>query len=343
MFATLSPNRAPVADHMRELVEACLYCNSALGVLAIEGAADWFFHAVEGAYRFNRCTGCGSFWLAERMKPEFLPLAYASYYTHADEPDRISGGGMAAILKQGYVRQRFGGSRAPKDALLSAAYKALTSNRAATDAVFRHAPPAPAKILDYGCGSGGYMDRMRALGHSVTGVDFDPVVVEKVRALGMEALTPDDADNADWAGRFDFITLNHVIEHVQAPADLLTKLAGWLKPGGQLFLETPSADALGIAVLGRYWRGFEVPRHLSLVSRKALADALHAAGLTVTQDIIRPHVRTYLWQESLAVVPDGERAEMRDAVAAPPVQTAADAEFITIVASAPDAGASRRV
>jgi SAM-dependent methyltransferase len=42
--------------------------------------------------------------------------------------------------------------------------------------------------------------------------------------------------------QYHFILLNHVLEHVADPIDLLIKIKNILKPGGVLYIETPHAD-----------------------------------------------------------------------------------------------------
>lgn len=324
----------PTKAEMLEAVDACLYCGSSRGQIAADRVEDWFFQSVAGPFEFMRCSECGSLWLRERLRPDFLPIAYTAYYTHEQEQKSTAKPGIRSALKQAYIRQRFAGSRSLKDLTLGAAYTAL-GDRSATDDRYRYAPPAPSKLLDYGCGSGAYLHQMQALGHKVVGVDFDPFVVEQVRQLTMTALTPDEAAKQDWDDTFDFITLAHVIEHVPNPIELLRKLASWLRPGGRIFIDTPSADALGLQVFGRYWRGLEAPRHLSLPTRNALISALNLAGLAVHKEIVRPHIREFLWRESLTAVSGTESQRLSEVVRNPPKQTKLDAEFITIVAMRP--------
>ncbi len=43
---------------------------------------------------------------------------------------------------------------------------------------------------------------------------------------------------------FDFITMSHVLEHVDNPTTMLEKLRTWLKPNGILALEVPNVEAV---------------------------------------------------------------------------------------------------
>lgn len=46
-----------------------------------------------------------------------------------------------------------------------------------------------------------------------------------------------------------------------------------LKPGLQLWLETPNIDSFGYARFQKIWRGLKTPRHLVLFNRQSLSQA----------------------------------------------------------------------
>src|SRR5205807_8533980 len=118
------------------------------------------------------------------------------------------------------------------------------------------------RLLEIGCGSGEALARMREIGWTVVGTDFDPQAVTAARALAMdirlggpETLQPED-------GRFDAIYLGHVLEHVSDPLAFLERCRALLGEGGSLVIVTPNTASLGLKWFGRHWRGLEPPRHL---------------------------------------------------------------------------------
>lgn len=332
------PMRATLADKLEfEAVADCLYCGSGLSAEAQLCAADYFFGQIPGEFRFAPCPDCGSLARSPRLTEACLPLAYASYYTHeAVASDDVilatEGGGLGLRIRKGYVRRRYGGSTNPVDLAGYALHRLLRRGVGDTDDHYRLAPTAPARILDFGCGGGEYLLRMRRLGNDVVGVDFDPASLDLARKSGLEVMLPSALDSPEFDGSFDLVTLAHVIEHVQDPVALLRRLRTCLRPGGQLYLEAPHAQAAGLALFGRYWRGLEVPRHLSIPSRAGLDAALKAAGFAEPDYHVRGSIRPWLWEQSLAAMPEGEREQARQAMAHAPQETARNCEFLTLTA-----------
>ena len=137
------------------------------------------------------------------------------------------------------------------------------------------------KMLDVGCGSGEFMARMHGHGWEVVGVEPDPKAVAYLkRKYGFDA-RPSLEDCEDLAGSFDLIVLNHVIEHVPDPVEILAGCRKLMKPSARVIVVTPNAQSLGHRVFGRYWRGLEVPRHLNIFTAASLRQAIQAAGLEI--------------------------------------------------------------
>lgn len=330
--------KASIAERLEfETVAECLYCASGLPDRAQLSAADYFFGQIPGEFDFARCLDCGSLALSRRLAEASLPLAYASYYTH-DAPSSVDviletpGGGIGHRIRKAYARRRYAGSSRPLDVAGHAIHRLLRRGVGDTDDHYRLAPTAPASILDYGCGGGEYLLRMKRLGNRVMGVDFDPASLDLARRSGLDVMLPGDLDSPAYDGSFDLVTLAHVIEHVQDPVGLLRRLRACLRPGGQLYLETPNAGAAGLALFGRYWRGLEVPRHLSIPSRAGLDAALKAAGFASPEYHVRGSVRPWLWQQSLDAMPEAARDAARQAMANAPPESAENCEFLTLVA-----------
>jgi SAM-dependent methyltransferase len=90
-----------------------------------------------------------------------------------------------------------------------------------------------------------------------------------------------DAGFAD--NSFDIVTMWDVLEHVRDPLRVLCEVRRILRPGGLLLCSTPNVDSVDANLFGRYWIGYDFPRHLYVFSSSTLGRLLRQAGLHVEQ------------------------------------------------------------
>jgi 2-polyprenyl-3-methyl-5-hydroxy-6-metoxy-1,4-benzoquinol methylase len=319
-----------------EKVEKCPFCQSSHASSGYSGVQDYFFRADPGEFEYVRCQVCGSLWLEYRPIGERLLNAYASYHTHAQPQPHSTRKGVRKALSSLYIRSRYARPAGLLDGLAIKVARAILPDRHGIDRKFRFAPPAPAKLLDYGCGSGEYLLWMAPLGHSLVGVEYDPHLLAAVAERGIQIEDVMTIDQQDWGCAFDHITIAHVLEHVPDPVDLLRRLFAYLKPGGTLFIEVPNGGASGLDIFGRYWRGLEAPRHFSLPSHAAMTGALVDAGFMIERQPVDRSTRRWMWEESLGVCPTSDRPALCAAMDAAPPETLTNAEFLTFLARKPD-------
>jgi 2-polyprenyl-3-methyl-5-hydroxy-6-metoxy-1,4-benzoquinol methylase len=77
---------------------------------------------------------------------------------------------------------------------------------------------------------------------------------------------------------FDLVTLNHVLEHVDNPVDLLILCKELLSPNGMMYIETPSIKDIGF--LSKDHDRF-MSQHEVIYSERGLRKLMVNAGLTV--------------------------------------------------------------
>ncbi len=292
---------------------ACPVCGAAGKALHAQ-QRDRLFGA-PGLWNTQRCTGarCDAAWLDPAPHAADLGLAYADYYTHHEPaPARRPGRAKSAYLwlRRGYLAGRFGYDAAlvtPWHARLGRVLYLWPLRRASIDEELRWLPARPGgTLLDVGCGSGEWLASMRRLGWQVDGVDFDERAVRQARASGLAIGLGDVEAQAYADGRFDVVTLNHVVEHLPDALATLRECRRVLRPGGTLVVCTPNGASLGHAVFGADWRGLEPPRHLQLYGPQSLAALLAAAGF-VDGRVTTAGSRFY-WRHSLALWHAGRAA-----------------------------------
>jgi 2-polyprenyl-3-methyl-5-hydroxy-6-metoxy-1,4-benzoquinol methylase len=149
----------------------------------------------------------------------------------------------------------------------------------------------PARILDLGCSGGLLSDRVRALGHTVTGVDI--LELPDVRGR-VDHFVQGNLDNGlppevESEGPFDVVLAADVLEHVRGPELILQQSRCLLAPGGVLIASVPNFGhwyARGRTALGLFdydQRGILDGGHVRFFSRRGLMRRLRAAGLEVVR------------------------------------------------------------
>lgn len=98
----------------------------------------------------------------------------------------------------------------------------------------------PSSVLDLGCSSGELANRLRKLGHRVTGVDAeqDPEVAEHVDEFVLADLNNGLPDAA--SGPYQIVVAADVLEHVARPGVLLDGIRDRLGTDGRLIASVPN-------------------------------------------------------------------------------------------------------
>ena len=149
----------------------------------------------------------------------------------------------------------------------------------------------PARVLDLGCSSGLLAERIRALGHHVTGLDVMalPGVHQRVDRFVEADLDRGLPVGIDDEGPFDVVIAADVLEHVREPERLLDQIRAVLVPRGALIASVPNFGhwyPRGRTALGMFdydQRGILDRTHVRFFTRRGLFKRLHNAGFTIVR------------------------------------------------------------
>lgn len=144
--------------------------------------------------------------------------------------------------------------------------------------------PQPGKVLDVGCGTGGYLAQWQRLGWTVEGLEPTPNVAEIARTRLGATIHEGVIETATLPqGHYDVITMCHSLEHTYSPRTALLRAWQALKPGGHILIMVPNFAAWERAAFGASWLALEVPRHLFHFEPSVLRRALVETGFTDVQ------------------------------------------------------------
>jgi len=149
------------------------------------------------------------------------------------------------------------------------------------------------RLLDFGCGNGKFLERMRGRGWDVTGLDVSPQVARQVcEETGVRVLVGELPRDELAPESFDVVTLWQSLEHVHQPRPVLREIHKLLAPGGRLVAAVPNIDSLPFRWFGSDWFALDLPRHLTHFTPMTLTLMLQRTGYRIHE--VRM-VRHSLW------------------------------------------------
>lgn len=94
------------------------------------------------------------------------------------------------------------------------------------------------KVLDFGCGAGGFLHLIQSHTKYAVGVELDKNINKAINDEGIQCF----ANIEEIEGTYDVITLFHVVEHLVNPKEILNQLKKYLNTNGIVIIEVPNAD-----------------------------------------------------------------------------------------------------
>lgn len=230
---------------------SCSYCGSSLCDPAFSGPDR--LHGLPGLFHLQRCRQCGVLRQEPRLAWETLstyyPEDYAAYnYNDSEKDSRWKRGvdNYGNVKRRRYVEKYQPGGR----------------------------------LLEVGCGTGAFLHEVVRSGKwQSEGLEPSPQAAGfAARTLSIPIhqgrLSEVDLQSAS----FDAIVLWCVLEHLSSPVQDLLYIYSLLKPGGWLFFSIPNLESLEAKIFGRFWSGWDLPRHLYIFPRASIRRLLKEMG-----------------------------------------------------------------
>jgi 2-polyprenyl-3-methyl-5-hydroxy-6-metoxy-1,4-benzoquinol methylase len=276
--ATMAPDGGPI-----ELVAApCPRCGAPESRTVC--TAEDYLHAIPGRYGAAECQRCGLWYQDPRPTAAALERLYpADYLPHAT-PTAAAGKSVLHAARLSYLRRHLGyehlaaPGRGPVPAAALPLLDPVLSWAVTVGLIPRYVPDG--RLLEIGCGSGSRLQSLRRLGWSdLHGIELVPRAAEQARADGfaVESGPIEELIERSPDGSFDVVISSMVLEHLLDPFAVVAAVARKLKPGGQFLFSTVNRDSVDAWLYGRYWGGFDFPRHMVYFRKQDLYVLLQPA------------------------------------------------------------------
>jgi glycosyltransferase involved in cell wall biosynthesis/SAM-dependent methyltransferase len=204
---------------------------------------------------YFRCAECGTLVRARFPDPVALPDARAYHDSH--------------------LIQQFGFPPLAERARLDLHDRCLYWLRM----LMRYKLP-PGRVLDVGCGHGGFVALMHWVGFDAQGLEVDSSIADLASTtFGVPVLAGPLEQHAIPPASLDALVLFDVIEHVRDPASLLGQCLRLLKPDGVMALQTPQVPEDAASWLeGEPVLPMQDQYHLFLFSQRSIRVLFDRAG-----------------------------------------------------------------
>ncbi len=154
-------------------------------------------------------------------------------------------------------------------------------------------PTKRGRLLDLGCGMGGFLSSLQDMGFDVFGADMDFESLQQCIDRGFTQCAQMDSYELPFADHsFDVVTMFDAIEHVEDDYRAMGEVARVLKPGGQVIISVPAYQFL-------YANNDRVAQHYRRYNRNMVNELFQRAGLKVARNT---HANVFLFPLILPIV-----------------------------------------
>lgn len=215
--------------------------------------ADIFLYEVKNPrnigkeyYNYVKCRNCGLVYLDPMPTREELNEIYGRIYDHYQEDSNSFQERVANLLSK------------PREKYVDSVRK------------------APGRILDIGCGTGTFLQKMKERGWDTYGTELTEWAGRKAATrIGKDRIFIMELHKCHFPNNyFDVVTLWHVLEHVRNPNDLINEIKRILKKDGFIIIEVPNLASLTLRLFQHNYPLLYIPEHLLYWSKDSLGKFL---------------------------------------------------------------------
>jgi len=138
-------------------------------------------------------------------------------------------------------------------------------------------------LLDIGSGTGEFLGRSQKAQFQVTGIE--PSATGRDQTKDNFGISVNDEQHLTdiESGKFDFITMWHVLEHVYDLNERVAELQRLIKKDGHIIIAVPNLTSFDAAKYKKHWAAYDLPRHLYHFSPNDISSLMEKHAMKVTQ------------------------------------------------------------
>jgi len=136
----------------------------------------------------------------------------------------------------------------------------------------------PARVLDLGCGMGGFLPGLAEIGGEIVGSDVSVESLARCHERGFEDCVASSGYSLPFAdASFDLVCMFDAIEHIEDDRAVMREVARVLTPGGLILVTVPAYQFL-------YANNDRVAQHVRRYRRTQLRELFAQAGLATERN-----------------------------------------------------------
>jgi len=192
--------------------------------------------------RVVKCSACGLVYKALSPTSTGLEKIYSAEYSHFNVPREDGDMADEMSATQKFVRCERLLERKPGSSRL--------------------------RLLDIGCGSGGFVEFARRRGYDAIGID--PFLPSQLQSSFLRKAAPEEVEPQT----YDVALALNVAEHVPDPRALFSAIYSLLKPGGVLLVTCPYGNSFAMRAYRDRWIHMILDEHLLFWTYRSLTSLL---------------------------------------------------------------------
>jgi 2-polyprenyl-3-methyl-5-hydroxy-6-metoxy-1,4-benzoquinol methylase len=139
-------------------------------------------------------------------------------------------------------------------------------------------------IVDYGCGTGAFLNTCWQAGWKAFGVEPDKGARKIAFESGLNVSESKEVlDQKTKDLKVNAITMWHVLEHVSDLKETLQFFKGKLSREGVLVVAVPNYQSLDAKIYREFWAAYDVPRHLYHFDKNSIVSLMKDCGFSLTE------------------------------------------------------------